>query len=122
MQRPTTEFRTTVNQGEKPMTRSKQSMQHVQARGNVRQKTDADEAKQSMSDVSAETIEQITRGKKGFSDMLTLAEELAKLRKAMKESADAPEQDISLGSVAAAEKAAREGHASATLEHLKAAG
>jgi len=45
------------------------------------------------------------------------------LRKAMKDSAEAPpDGDIAVGNVAAAEKAARDGQAASSMEHLKAAG
>lgn len=52
----------------------------------------------------------------------TLANDLAILRAALKKEATEPEHDVAIGSVAAAEKAAKEGNGAKALEHLKAAG
>lgn len=55
-------------------------------------------------------------------DLHTLAKELSQLRHAMKDNSSAPEHDIAVGEVAAAEKAAKAGESSTVVEHLRKAG
>lgn len=55
-------------------------------------------------------------------DLPALTVELAKLRAEMKKSATAPEHDVAVGAIAAAESAAKKGDEKSTLEHLKSAG
>ncbi|MEM1044349.1 MAG: hypothetical protein AAF845_01830 [Bacteroidota bacterium] len=55
-------------------------------------------------------------------DMEALIEDLALLRAAMKQEATSVEHDVAVGSVAAAEAAAREGDSKGVRKHLKAAG
>ena len=54
--------------------------------------------------------------------MRTLAAELSSLRREMRQAASEPEQDIAVGQVAAAEKAAQNADAGAVLRHLKGVG
>ena len=55
--------------------------------------------------------------------LLRLAEELARLRTALRqEGKGEPEEDEALDAVAAAEKAAKQGDEAGALRHLKAAG
>ena len=66
------------------------------------------------------TFQQI---KGGELDLPKLAEELGRLRSAMKRDTEgSPEQDEAVGIVAAAEKAAGRGDQSTVLQHLKSAG
>lgn len=59
----------------------------------------------------------------GGLDLPKLAEELARLRAALRQEAkDEPRADEAIGSLAAAEKAARQGDSAGVLSHLKAAG
>ncbi len=59
----------------------------------------------------------------GGIDLPTLAEELERLRVAMKQDLEAPpEQDEAIGAVAAAEKAAKQGDGPAAIRYLKSAG
>jgi hypothetical protein len=55
-------------------------------------------------------------------DIEALAEELGRLRVALREHGSEPEHDLALGEVAAAEKAAKEGDSDGALRHLKQAG
>ena len=55
-------------------------------------------------------------------NLIALADELATLRKALRQQGTLPEHDIALGSVAAAENAAREGNKTGAMDHLKGAG
>jgi hypothetical protein len=55
-------------------------------------------------------------------DLPVLANELATLRAEMKKQATEPEQDVSVGAVAAAEAAAKKGDESSALQHLADAG
>ena len=55
-------------------------------------------------------------------DLPALAAELAKLRAEMRKEATEPEHDVALGSVAAAEAAAKKGDEKSVLDHLKNAG
>lgn len=55
-------------------------------------------------------------------DLKILAEELAKLREALKKEASAPDQDAAVGAIANAELAANEGDGPKTLEWLSKAG
>jgi hypothetical protein len=105
------------------MKKSKQEMKGVTARRRVRQFSDADDAEQKLQDVLAGgDVEQIAREKLGGADLKVLADQLATLRNAMREKVTAPEQDLAVGNIAAAEVVAREGSASKTIEKLKAAG
>lgn len=65
---------------------------------------------------------QLAGGSVGTIDLPRLADELATLRAALRQAATLPEHDISLGAVAAAERASREGDANGALAHLKTAG
>ncbi len=55
-------------------------------------------------------------------DLGTLAEQLGKLRAAMRDQGDGPDHDIAAGDVAAAEKAAKANDGPTALKHLKKAG
>ncbi len=55
-------------------------------------------------------------------DMRTLAGELGTLRRKMRQKADAPEQDVAIGQIAAAEIAAQKGDASGVVHQLKNVG
>lgn len=55
-------------------------------------------------------------------DFNRLADELALLREAMRSQADSLEKDMAVGSVAAAEMAARSGNEKGMFDHLKSAG
>lgn len=55
-------------------------------------------------------------------DLPTLASELATLRAKLKEEATAPEHDMAVGAVAAAEAEAKKGDESKALEYLSRAG
>lgn len=55
-------------------------------------------------------------------DLARLADELSQLRAKMKSEPDTPERDPSIGEVAAAEVAAKDGKGPQALEHLKKAG
>lgn len=59
----------------------------------------------------------------GGLDLIKLAEELARLRGALRQEPEGPpEREEAIGAVAAAEKAARQSDGPAALRHLKAAG
>ncbi|MER9291294.1 hypothetical protein NKI71_13695 [Mesorhizobium sp. M0510] len=74
------------------------------------------------SNVSADVIQQnLSNGPKAF-DIDALAEELGRLRTAMREIATEPEQDIAIAEVAQAQTAATNGDEQKALQHLKAAG
>jgi hypothetical protein len=68
------------------------------------------------------TFNQISAKHLGHIDMRTLAVELSSLRREMRQAASEPEQDIAVGQVAAAERAAQKGDTSGVLRHLKGAG
>ncbi|MGB7207728.1 MAG: hypothetical protein WBD27_03620 [Pyrinomonadaceae bacterium] len=68
-----------------------------------------------------EVSQNITQTNEGF-DMPALAQELEKLRIALLREASEPEEIVMASEVAHAEKAAKEGDESKTLEHLKKAG
>lgn len=68
-----------------------------------------------------EVKQDITQTNEGF-DMPALAKELETLRIALLQEASEPEQIVMASEVAHAEKAAKEGDESKTLEHLKKAG
>jgi uncharacterized protein YjbI with pentapeptide repeats len=55
-------------------------------------------------------------------NLTSLADELGKLRAAMKQEGTDPEHDIATGNVALAEKSAKEGDGPKALQHLKSAG
>jgi|688.fasta_scaffold201919_2 hypothetical protein len=55
-------------------------------------------------------------------DMNSLAAELSKLRDAMRSQSTAPEHDMAIGQVAAAENAAKNGDGNAAMDNLKRAG
>lgn len=55
-------------------------------------------------------------------DLKTLVTELATLRATLKGEAKSPEDDIAIGSIAAAERSAMEGNGPKALEYLKQAG
>jgi hypothetical protein len=55
-------------------------------------------------------------------DLPVLAEELGRLRLALRERGTAADQDIAIGEVAQAEEAAREGDEERAFKHLKRAG
>jgi hypothetical protein len=55
-------------------------------------------------------------------DLPALATDLSKLRTEMKKQAVAPEHDVAVGAVAAAEAAAKKGDEKSALDHLKGAG
>ena len=65
---------------------------------------------------------QLAGGSIGAIDLPRLADELAMLRAALRREATLPEHDISLGAVAAAERASRDGDAGGAMAHLKTAG
>jgi hypothetical protein len=66
------------------------------------------------------TLQQVQGG--GL-DLAKLAEELGRLRGAMKREPDGPpEQDEAVGAVAAAERAAKQGDQPTVLQHLRTAG
>jgi hypothetical protein len=58
----------------------------------------------------------------GQVDLSSLADELAALRKTMREKATQPEHDVALGEVASAERAARSNDGATVLERLRSAG
>ncbi len=58
----------------------------------------------------------------GQIDLPALATDLAKLRGEMKKQATAPEHDVAVGAIAAAESAAKKGDEKSALDHLKSAG
>ena len=66
------------------------------------------------------TVNQVQSSEK--LDLPALAEELAKLRAEMKKEATEPDHDVAVGSVAAAESAAKNGDEKSVLDHLKKAG
>ena len=68
------------------------------------------------------TFNQIWNQIQGSIELLKLAEELSRLRRAMKQEAIEPEQDIAISEVAKAEQAAKSGNGPKVLEHLKSAG
>lgn len=68
------------------------------------------------------TFQQIWNQSQGDIDLPKLAADLATLRSAMKAEAVSPEDDASVGLVAAAETAAKKGDGPTTMQHLKAAG
>jgi hypothetical protein len=72
--------------------------------------------------VNAEVVQQIVSHPAEALDVHALAEELGRLRAAMKREATAPEQDVAVAEVARAEIAAKEGNTQQALQHLKAAG
>jgi len=55
-------------------------------------------------------------------DLPALADQLAKLRAEMKKQATEPDHDVSVGAIAAAESAAKNGDEKSVLDHLKNAG
>lgn len=68
------------------------------------------------------SFQQIWNQQGGNLDLPALATELAALRDAMRQEASSAEHDVSIGQVAMAEKAAKEGNGPSALEHLKSAG
>jgi len=68
------------------------------------------------------TLEQVNAGELGDMNMKALSAELSRLRDSMRASATKVEQDIAVGHVAAAEKAAKEGDKPTVLRHLKNVG
>jgi hypothetical protein len=68
------------------------------------------------------TFEQVWTEAKHDIDLEALARELTQLRSAMRQEATAPEHDVAIGEVAAAEAAATEGDGSKALQHLRNAG
>ena len=66
------------------------------------------------------TVNQVQSSEK--LDLPSLAAELAKLRTEMKKEAPDPEHDVAVGSIAAAEAAAKKGDEKSVLDHLKNAG
>lgn len=65
---------------------------------------------------------QIWNQVQGTIELLKLAEELATLRRAMKQEALDAEQDIAVSEVAKAEQSAKIGNGPKTIEHLRSAG
>ena len=68
------------------------------------------------------TFNQIWNKAEGTIDLPRLSEELAVLRQEMKKAATEPEHDIAIGTIAAAEQAAKTGNGPKTLELLASAG
>lgn len=67
------------------------------------------------------TVNQV-QGQGAQLDLPSLAGELEKLRAALKKEATAPEHDVAVGAVAAAEAQAKKGEEKTTLDHLSGAG
>ena len=68
------------------------------------------------------TFQQIWRQSQGAIDLSTLARELDQLRTVMRKEAKAPEHDVAIGEVAAAQTAASQGNGPKALQHLRNAG
>ncbi|MDW8300291.1 MAG: hypothetical protein RML95_13240 [Anaerolineae bacterium] len=72
--------------------------------------------------VEGDLIIQASAGDVGAVDLDQLADDLSRLRAAMRQAAQSDEHDVALGEVAQAERAARAKNLSAVLAHLRAAG
>jgi len=68
------------------------------------------------------TFQQIWGQSQGAIDLSTLARELDQLRTVMRKEAKAPERDVAIGEVAAAQTAASQGNGPKALQHLSNAG
>jgi hypothetical protein len=68
------------------------------------------------------TFNQIWNQTGGAIDLPRLSEELALLRREMKNEAEEPEHDVAVGAIAAAERSAKDGNGPEALEWLKSAG
>ena len=104
------------------MTKSSQRIEGSQAKGKMRQQSDAADAEQSILKSNAQEMEQIVQTKLSGVDLRVLEKELAALRVAMRQEPESPERDIAIGNVAAAEKATTRGEAATALQYLKTAG
>ena len=68
------------------------------------------------------TFDQVWKQIRGSVELPKLADELSRLRQAMKQEAVDPEQDIAVSEIAKAEQAAKSGDGPRALDHLKSAG
>ena len=72
--------------------------------------------------VTGNTFQQVWQRMDACPDLDQLADELSRLRTAMREEASDPDDDLKVAAVASAEKAAREGDGPGALEAIKSAG
>jgi hypothetical protein len=70
----------------------------------------------------AHDFTQVSNQTLGSIDMTALATELSRLRAEARKDAVEPDHDIAVSELAKAEQAAKEGQASAVMQHLKSAG